>query len=221
MGEYMFGKPTKITVRTYMGKEGVVDIERQVKMGGNIHSKGVLILNGYLGEKFAQDTPLSLNASICFEQSYDGVDGDSASSTEIYAILSALSGIPLRQEIAVTGSVNQNGEVQPIGGVNEKIEGFFDTCRMRGLTGTQGVIIPAQNVDELMLREEVYEAVRKKKFHIYAISSIDDGIEILTGVKAGSRQGNGAFEPGTVHALADARIRMYAETWRTFEGGKR
>lgn len=220
-GEHAFGKPSRITAKTSLGRSGVINIEREADLSGPSHTKGVAILSGFFRDRFAQDKPLVMDASITFEQSYGGVDGDSASSTEIYAILSALSGVPLRQEIAVTGSVNQNGDVQPIGGVNEKIEGFFDTCRTRGLTGTQGVIIPAQNVDELMLREEVYEAVRKKKFQIHAISSIDEGIEILTGVKAGTRRGNGAFEPGTVNALADARLRSYAETWRAFEGGKR
>jgi lon-related putative ATP-dependent protease len=220
-GEHAFGKPSRITAKTSLGRSGVINIEREADLSGPSHTKGVAILSGFFRDRFAQDKPLIMDASITFEQSYGGVDGDSASSTEIYAILSALSGVPLRQDIAVTGSVNQNGEVQPIGGVNEKIEGFFDTCRLRGLTGTQGVIIPVQNIDELMLREDVYTAVRKKKFHIYSVSSVDEGIEILSGVKAGKRRPGGRFEPGTINALADDRLRHYAETWRSFDGGRR
>lgn len=220
-GEHAFGKPSRITAKTSLGRSGVINIEREADLSGPSHTKGVAILSGFFRDRFAQDKPLVMDASITFEQSYGGVDGDSASSTEIYAILSALSGVPIRQEIAVTGSVNQNGEVQPIGGVNEKIEGFFDACRMRGLTGKQGVIIPVQNVDELMLREDVYTAVRKKQFHIYTVSTVDEGIEILTGIRAGQRNSNGSFEPGTVNALADDRLRRYAETWRAFEGGRR
>ena len=182
IGDYSFGKPAKITANTYMGKEGVVNIEREVEMSGSSHSKGVLILTGYLGEQFAQDMPLSLTASVCFEQLYGGVDGDSASSTEAYAILSSLSGIPINQSIAVTGSVNQKGEIQPIGGVNEKIEGFYQICKMRGFNGQHGVIIPAQNVRNLHLSDEVIDSVRKGKFHIYSVRTIDEGIEILTGV---------------------------------------
>lgn len=220
-GEHAFGKPSRITAKTSLGRSGVINIEREADLSGPSHTKGVAILSGFFRDRFAQDKPLVMDASITFEQSYGGVDGDSASSTEIYAILSALSGVPLRQEIAVTGSVNQNGEIQPIGGVNEKIEGFFDACRLRGLTGKQGVIIPIQNIDELMLREEVYTAVRKKQFHIYTVASVDEGIEILTGVKAGRKREDGSFEPGTVNALADKRLRHYAETWKAFEGGRR
>ena len=220
-GEHAFGKPARITAKTSLGRSGVINIEREADLSGPSHTKGVAILSGFFRDRFAQDKPLVMDASITFEQSYGGVDGDSASSTEIYAILSALSGIPIRQEIAVTGSVNQNGEVQPIGGVNEKIEGFFDTCRARGLTGRHGVIIPKQNIDELMLREEVYTAVRKKTFHIYAISTIDEGIEILTGVAAGTRSKDGSFPAGTINALADARLLNYAETWRKFESARR
>ncbi|HAV24364.1 MAG TPA: ATP-dependent protease, partial [Bacteroidetes bacterium] len=203
-----------------LGRSGVINIEREAEMSGPTHTKGVAILSGYFRDRFAQNKPLIMDASITFEQSYGGVDGDSASSTEIYAILSSLSDLPLRQDIAVTGSVNQNGEIQPIGGVNEKIEGFFDTCKVRGLTGTQGVMIPVQNVDELMLREEVYEAVKKKRFHIYAVTTIDEGIEILTGVRSGQQIPNGGFETGTVHGKADAQLMKYAEAWRIFEGGK-
>ncbi len=215
-GEYAFGKPSRITAKTSIGRLGVINIEREAELSGPSHTKGVAILSGYFKHRFAQDKPLVMDASITFEQSYGGVDGDSASSTEIYAILSALSGLPLRQDIAVTGSVNQNGEIQPIGGVNEKIEGFYATCKARGLTGSQGVIIPAQNVDELMLREEVYEAVRKKRFHVYAITTVDQGIEILSGVKAGRQRKNGSFEPGTVNGLADTKLRDYAEAWREY-----
>ena len=180
IGDFSFGKPSKITANTYMGKNGIVNIEREVEQSGSSHSKGVLILSGYLGQLFAQDFPLSLTASVCFEQLYGGVDGDSASSTEAYAILSSLSGIPIKQSIAVTGSVNQKGEIQPIGGVNEKIEGFYQICKMRGLNGNHGVIIPIQNVRNLHLSDEVIDSVKAGKFHIYAINSIEEGIEILT-----------------------------------------
>ena len=210
MGDYMFGKPSRITAKTYMGKAGFVDIERQVKMGGSIHSKGVMILSGYFGEKFAQETPMSLSASICFEQLYDGVDGDSASSTEAYCLLSSLSGVPIKQFIAVTGSMNQHGMVQPIGGVNEKIEGFYHTCKMRGLTGEQGVMIPESNVKHLMLKEEVVEAVSKKKFHIWSVTTVDEGIEILTGKKAGKKDKSGAYPKGTVNYLVDKKLKEYS-----------
>jgi len=213
IGEYMFGKPSRITAKTYMGKSGVVDIERQVKMGGNIHSKGVMILNGYLGEKFAQERPLSLSASICFEQSYDGVDGDSASSTEAYCILSSLSGVPIKQSIAVTGSMNQHGMVQPIGGVNEKIEGFFHVCKVKGLTGDQGVMIPEANSKHLMLKDEVIDAVKKKKFHIWAVSTIDEGIEVLTGKKAGVKDKKGKYSKGTISYLGDEKLREDSENF--------
>ncbi|MEK6570575.1 MAG: ATP-binding protein, partial [Bacteroidota bacterium] len=180
LGEYEFGKPSRITAKTAMGRSGVINIEREAELSGRTHNKGVAILGGYLRGKFAQDKPLVMSASICFEQSYGGVDGDSASSTEIYAILSSLSGVPLRQDLAVTGSVNQNGEIQPIGGVNQKVEGFFDVCKAKGLTGTQGVLIPHQNIKDLMLRQEVIDAVETKKFHICPVKTIDEGIEILT-----------------------------------------
>lgn len=193
IGDYTFGKPVKITANTYSGKTGVVNIEREVELSGSSHSKGVLILTGYLGQMFAQDVPLSLTASICFEQLYNGVDGDSASSTELYAILSSLSGIPINQSLAVTGSVNQKGEIQPIGGVNDKIEGFYQVCKMRGLDGSHGVIIPVQNVANLNLSDEIIEDVKNGNFHVYAISSIDEGIEILTGVPAGKKDSNGKF----------------------------
>ena len=194
-----------------MGKNGVVNIEREVELSGSSHSKGVLILSGYLGEMFAQDIPLSLTASICFEQLYNGVDGDSASSTELYAILSSLSGIPINQSLAVTGSVNQKGEIQPIGGVNDKIEGFFQICKMRGLDGSHGVIIPKQNIRNLSLSDEIVEAVKSKKFHVYAISTIDEGIEILTGVPSGKKDVNGNFPAGTINYLAHEKLKKYAE----------
>ena len=211
IGDYTFGKPSKITVNTYTGKNGVVNIEREVEISGPSHSKGVLILTGYLGEMFAQDIPLCLTASICFEQLYNGVDGDSASSTELYGLLSSLSGIPINQSIAVTGSVNQKGQIQPIGGVNEKIEGFFQICRMRGLDGSHGVMIPIQNVDNLQLSDEVVNAVKNKQFHIYAISTIEEGIEVLTGVPAGKKDKNGRFPAGTVNYLVYEKLKKYAQ----------
>ena len=211
IGTYSFGKPVKITANTYTGKTGIINIEREVELSGSTHSKGILILSGYLGEMFAQDIPLSLTASICFEQLYSGVDGDSASSTELYAILSSLSGIPINQAIAVTGSVNQKGEIQPIGGVNNKIEGFFQICSARGLDGSHGVIIPKQNVQNLNLSEEVVDAVKEGKFHIYAISNIEEGIEILTGVPAGRKDSNGNFPAGSVNYLAYEKLKKYAK----------
>ena len=220
MGEHAFGKPSRITAKTALGRAGVINIEREAEMSGPTHNKGVAILSGYLRSRFAQDKPLIVSASITFEQSYGGVDGDSASSTEIYAILSSLAEVPLRQDIAVTGSVNQKGEIQPIGGVNLKIEGFFDSCQARGLTRKQGVIIPAQNVKDLMLREDVIDAVRKKKFHIYSVSTVDQGIEILTGKKAGVQRHNGSFEPGSISHLVNEKLRTYAEEWKRFEAGK-
>ena len=211
IGDYSFGKPAKITANTYTGKSGIINIEREVELSGSTHSKGVYILSGYLGEMFAQDIPLSLTASICFEQLYNGVDGDSASSTELYAILSSLSGVPINQSLAVTGSVNQKGEIQPMGGVNEKIEGFFQICKIRGLNGSHGVIIPIQNKKNLNLSDEVLEAVKSKKFHIYAISTIEEGIELLTGVPAGKKDSNGKFPAGSVNYLAYEKLKKYAK----------
>jgi lon-related putative ATP-dependent protease len=210
MGDVAFGKPSRITAATSMGKEGVINIEREADLSGAIHNKGVLILSGYLRRKFAQDKPLALAASIAFEQSYGGVDGDSASSTELYALLSSLSGAPLRQDIAVTGSVNQKGEVQAIGGVNHKVEGFYDTCKALGLTGKQGVMIPASNVADLMLRKDVVEAIAKGAFHLYAVKTIDEGIEILTGQPSGEPDKDGKFPAGSVAALADSRLKELA-----------
>ena len=211
IGDYSFGKPAKITVNTYTGKNGIVNVEREVELSGSSHSKGVLILTGYLGEMFAQDIPLSLTASICFEQLYNGVDGDSASSTELYGLLSSLSGIPINQAIAVTGSVNQKGQIQPIGGVNEKIEGYFQICKMRGLDGSHGVMIPVQNVDNLQLSDEIVESVKNGLFHIYSISTIEEGIEVLTGVPAGKKDKNGNFPAGTVNYLVHEKLKKYAE----------
>lgn len=212
IGDYTFGKPAKITVNTYTGKSGVINIEREVEISGPSHSKGVLILTGYLGEMFAQDIPLCLTASICFEQLYNGVDGDSASSTELYGLLSSLSGIPINQAIAVTGSVNQKGQIQPIGGVNEKIEGFFQICKMRGLDGSHGVMIPVQNIDNLQLSDEIIEAVKNKQFHIYSVSTIEEGIEVLTGVPAGKKDKDGKFPAGTVNYLVYEKLKKYAKT---------
>ncbi|MDQ7787878.1 MAG: ATP-binding protein [Thermodesulfovibrionales bacterium] len=216
LGIFSFGHPNRITAKTFLGRRGVINIERESQMSGRIHDKGVLILSGYLGWKYAQNKPLSLSASICFEQSYSGVEGDSASSTELYAIMSSLSGLPIRQDIAVTGSVNQKGEVQPIGGVNQKIEGFFDICTAKGLTGKQGVMIPSLNARHLMLREDVVEAVKAGTFHLYEVKTVDQGIEILTGVPAGERQSDGTFPEGTVNALMDKRLRDYAERMRGY-----
>ncbi len=215
-GEYSFGKPTRITAKTTMGRAGIVNIEREADLSGKIHNKGVLILSGYLRWKYGEDRPLVMTASICFEQSYGEVEGDSASSTEVYAILSSLARLPLRQDIAVTGSVNQKGEIQPIGGVNQKIEGFYSVCKARGLTGKQGVLIPHINIPDLMLKDEVVQAVRKGKFHIYPVKTIDQGIEILTGKEAGVRLKDGSFKKGTVNYLVDKRLRELAENWQKF-----
>jgi lon-related putative ATP-dependent protease len=220
LGDHMFGKPSRITVKTSMGKAGIINIEREAEMSGPTHNKGVYILAGYFRGKYAQDKPITMTASICFEQSYSGVDGDSASSTEIYGLLSSLSGFPLRQDIAVTGSVNQKGEVQPIGGVNEKIEGFFDVCRAKGLTGKQGVMIPHLNVGDLMLRKDVVQTVKEGRFHIYPVRTIDQGIEILTGVKAGEKHDDGSFEEGSVNAEVDKKLRELGTRIKEFEGGE-
>ncbi|MFT9497290.1 Lon protease family protein [Anaerosolibacter sp.] len=210
-GEYSFGKPSKITVTTYRGKSGIINIEREIKRSGSIHDKGVLILSGYFGSKFAQKRPLSLSANIVFEQLYSGVDGDSASSTELYALLSSLSGVPIKQYIAVTGSVNQKGEIQPIGGVNEKIEGFFKVCKLKGLTGNQGVMIPHQNVKNLMLNDEVTKAVETGMFNIYSIRTIDEGIEILTDVPAGVKDQNGKYSMGTIYDLVENKLEEFSK----------
>jgi predicted ATP-dependent protease len=216
MGDFSFGKPSRITAKTFMGRGGIINIERESKLSGKSHDKGVLILGGYLGSKYAQQNPLSVSSTVCFEQSYDGVDGDSASSTELYAILSSLAEVPIQQGIAVTGSVNQNGEVQAIGGVNQKIEGHYDVCRVKGLTGKQGVMIPRANLRNLMLRPDVVEAARQGKFHIYAVSAIDEGIEVLTGLPAGQRDENGAYPEGSVNHLVLKKLQEYTDRQKKF-----
>ena len=210
VGDYSFGKPAKITANTYVGKSGIVNIEREVEMSGTTHSKGVMILSAYIGEKFAQDRPLALSASLCFEQMYNGVDGDSASSTELYAILSSLSDLPIKQNIAVTGSVNQKGEIQPIGGLTDKIEGFFSICKLRGLTGDQGIMMPYSNIKNLNLSDDVIKAVKDGLFHIYAIKTIDEGIELLTGVPAGKKNKAGEYPAGSVNYLVNEKLKKYS-----------
>jgi ATP-dependent Lon protease len=217
IGGYSFGKPIRITASAALGKSGLINIEREARLSGRLHDKGMQIIAGFLRARFAQDKPLSLAASLCFEQSYSGVEGDSASSTEVFALLSALSGLPIRQEIAVTGSVNQQGDIQPIGGVNQKIEGFFDVCRVLGFTGKQGVIIPSENIEDLMLRDDTIDAVARGQFQILPVSTVEQGIEILTGVKAGARGADGAFEPDTVFALVDKRLREWAHALKQFD----
>ena len=218
LGDFSFGRPTRITAQTFAGRNGVINIEREAALSGRTHDKWVLILSGYLGGHHGQERPLTLSASLCFEQSYEGVEGDSASSAELYAILSSLSGLPLQQNIAVTGSVNQKGEAQPIGGVNQKIEGMFDVCRVSGLTGDQGVMIPQQNVRNLMLREDVVEAVKEGKFHLYAVKTIDEGMEVLTDYPAGERQTDGSYPEGTVNYLVDKRLRELNQSMRGYFG---
>ena len=210
-GDLSFGHVVRVTANTFIGKSGVINIEREVSMSGNTHSKGVYILSAYIGEKYAQDCPLSLTASICFEQLYNGVDGDSASSTELYAILSSLSGVPIRQNLAVTGSVNQKGEIQPVGGVTDKIEGFFRVCKARGLNDDNGVLIPIQNVKNLNLSDEIIKAVENGKFHIYPISTIDEGIEVLTGMKSGKLLETGEYEKNSINYYVHKKLRKYAE----------
>jgi lon-related putative ATP-dependent protease len=211
IGEYSFGRPVRITAETFMGKPGVVNIEREADLSGRTHDKGVLILSGFLGSVFAQHHPLSLATSITFEQSYDEIDGDSASASELYAILSSLSGIPIRQGIAATGSVNQKGQIQAIGGVNQKIEGFFEVCREKGLTGAQGVIIPCSNVQNLMLRRDVIDAAKKKQFHVYRVATVAEGIEVSTGVPAGQADEDGHFPPGTVFGAVQQKLKSFFE----------
>lgn len=218
IGEFSFGSPHRISARVRLGSGKIVDIEREVELGGPLHSKGVLILTGFIGARYGGKYPLALSASLVFEQSYNGVDGDSASSAELYALLSAIGEIPLKQSLAVTGSVNQHGQVQAIGGVNEKIEGFFDVCQMRGLTGDQGVLIPAANVPHLMLRHDVVESVSKGKFHIYPVETIDQGIELLTGVKAGKRNAEGRYPKESVNGKVEARLSEMAQQWANLRG---
>lgn len=216
LGDHTFGLPSRITATTAMGRAGIIDIARESEMSGAIHTKGVLVLAGFLRSRFAQEKPLALSASLCFEQSYEEVDGDSASSAELYALLSSLSGVPLRQSVAVTGSVNQRGEIQPIGGVNEKVEGFFDLCRLKGLTGRQGVMIPAGNAPNLMLRKDIVEEARAGRFHVWAVSTVEDGIQVLTGCPAGERSTSGEYPAGSVLGRADARLRQLAEGVKAF-----
>lgn len=221
LGDFAFGKPTRITARVRVGRGEVIDIEREIELGGPLHSKGVLILSGFLGARFAKRQPLALAASLVFEQSYGGVDGDSASSTELYALLSALSGAPIRQSLAVTGSVNQHGQVQAIGGANEKIEGFFDICNARGLTGEQGVLIPTSNVKHLMLRKDVVDAAAAGKFHIYPVTTIDEGIELLTGIAAGAPGEDGQYPAGSINCRVQDTLTAFAENARAFAGTSR
>jgi lon-related putative ATP-dependent protease len=216
LGDFAFGRPSRVTASIGVGREGIIDIERQADLSGPTHTKGVLILGGYLADKYTRDKPLSLTAKLVFEQSYGGVDGDSASSTELYAILSALSGIPIKQSLAVTGSVNQKGEVQAIGGVNEKLEGFFEVCKAKGLTGGQGAMIPASNIQNLMLKEEILQAANDGKFTIYPVKTIDEGIEVLTGVPAGVRQKDGSYPEGTINYLVNKRLKEMAEKIKEF-----
>ena len=216
LGDYAFGKPSKVTVKTFMGDSGLVSIEREVKLSGKIHNKGQMIVKSFLGDRFARDFPISVSASICFEQLYDEIEGDSATCAEVYALMSSLSGLPIAQAVAVTGSMNQHGEVQPIGGVNEKIEGFFDVCVLKGLTGCQGVIIPKRNVRNLMLKKAICEAVEEGKFHVYPIETVDEGLEILMGKAAGERDGKGVFPKGTVNRLTSDKLRELATGLKAF-----
>ncbi len=216
LGDHSFGKPSRVTAKTFLGDAGVVNIEREVKMSGRIHNKALMILSSFLGERYAQKVPLTLSASVCFEQLYGEIEGDSATCTELYALLSSISGVPLAQGISVTGSMNQRGEVQPIGGVNEKIEGFFDVCKEKGLTGAQGVIIPRRNVRNLMLKEEVIEAAREGKFTIYPIDMVDEGLAILTGKEVGELSPDGTYAKDTVNCLVMERLKKLATNYKTF-----
>jgi predicted ATP-dependent protease len=216
IGQFAFGRPTRITARVRLGRGGVIDIEREVKLGGPIHSKGVMILTGFLGERYAREHPLSLSASLVFEQSYGGVEGDSASMAELCTLLSALAGVPIKQSFAITGSVNQHGQSQAIGGVNEKIEGFFDVCNANGMNGEQGVIIPASNVKHLMLRDDVVEAAAAGRFQVHAVETVDQALELLTGETAGERDESGQFPEGSVNQRVEARLIELAQTARAF-----
>jgi ATP-dependent Lon protease len=221
LGDYAFGVPARITASVGVGRAGIINIEREAALSGSTHDKGVLILSGFLRSRFAHEMPLALSASVCFEQSYGGVDGDSASSTEIYALLSSLANLPIRQDIAVTGSVNQHGEVQPIGGVNEKVEGFYDICALRGFGGTEGVLVPRRNLGHFMLREDIVQAVKEGRFHVYAVDTVDEGIEVLTGVEAGKRpEGGGPFPPASVNGRVEARLRELADLVRPYGLGE-
>ena len=221
LGDFSFGKPSRITSRVYLGKAGVVDIEREAKLSGRIYNKGVLILSHYLGGIYAQDKALSLSASLAFEQSYGEVEGDSASTAELAVLLSAIAEVPVRQDLAITGSINQKGEVQPIGGVNEKIEGFFAVCKARGLTGSQGVVIPKSNVKNLMIKKEVLQAVKGGAFRIYAVTTADEAVSILTGLPAGERREDGTWPEGTINFLVDRRLREMAKKLKADEKGEK
>jgi lon-related putative ATP-dependent protease len=216
MGDYAFGKPTRITARAFLGRPGVVNIEREVEMAGPIHNKATLILGGYLGGKFCRERPFGASATVAFEQVYEEVEGDSAAAAELYALLSSLGEVPLRQDLAVTGSVNQHGRVQPVGGINEKIEGFFRTCKLLGLTGKQGVVIPAANVRHLMLRPDVLDAIATGQFHVYAVETVDEAVELLTGMPLGERDPETGFPEGTLGAAVEARLAEMAETHRRY-----
>ncbi|MFP4619316.1 MAG: Lon protease family protein, partial [Spirochaetaceae bacterium] len=217
LGDYSFGRPTRITARTYVGRAGVVNIDREAEMSGPIHNKGVMILSGYMNGVFGQERPISLSASLVFEQNYEGIDGDSASSTELYALLSSLAEAPMAQGIAVTGSVNQLGQIQPVGGVTKKIEGFYDVCKNLGLTGAQGVIIPAVNSKNLMLKQEVVDAVRGGNFHVYPVGTVEEGMEILTGLPFGERDAQGGFPEGSIARGVDDKLDGYAKAWSAFK----
>jgi predicted ATP-dependent protease len=217
-GDHTFGRPSRITVRTYSGQPGVVDIEREAKLGGRLHSKGVMILTGFLAGRYAREQPLALSASVAFEQQYEEIDGDSAASAELYALLSSLADIALSQSIAVTGSVNQQGAIQPVGGINEKVEGFFDVCRLRGLTGRQGVLIPAANVRHLMLREDVVAAVAAGRFHVWAVSTVDEGLALLSGREAGVRAADGHYPADTFNAAVDRALAAGVQRLRQLRG---
>jgi predicted ATP-dependent protease len=216
LGDYMFGRPDRITASVALGQAGVIDIEREAKLGGPVHAKGVMILSGYLADRFARDYPLSLTARVVFEQTYGGVEGDSASAGELLALLSRLAEVPIRQGVAITGSVDQHGRLQAVGGLNEKLEGFFAACRAQGLDGKQGVVIPATNQDNLMLREEVIEAVEKGQFHVWAMDTVEEAAEVTMGIPAGSRGDDRTYPPGTLYRLVDDRLRQMAETLTRF-----
>jgi len=216
LGDHEFGMPSRVTANVHLGSAGVVNIERRADLSGSIHTKGVEILSGLLGERFCQDRPLALSATLTFEQSYGGVEGDSASGAEYYALLSALADVPINQSIAVTGSINQKGDSQPIGGATSKVEGFFDVCKLKGLTGKQGCILPASNVQNLVLRKDVLEAVRKGRFHLWAIETVDDGVELLMGKPAGKRSKRGSWTSGSIGELVDQRLAEYAEKARSY-----
>ena len=211
MGNFAFGTPSRITATTYVGKSGIVNIEKEARMSGQTHDKGIQIITGFLGQTYAQEFPMALSCRVCFEQNYNGIDGDSASSTELYCIISSLSELPIRQDLAVTGSVNQRGEIQAIGGVTHKIEGFFDLCKKRGLTGEQGVIIPVSNVKDLVLKDEVIEAVKNGVFHIYPITHINEGIELLMQYPAGEKDNLGKFPKGSVHGKVYDKLKSFAQ----------